>query len=140
MELVSERTSQFILIWYADLPEETIFFRDRSEGAWLYVSLAYPIIRFFVPFFILLARPAKRRLTLIGVLAAYSLIMVYLDMYWLVMPNYYKEGPALHWLDLATLGATVSVCGLVFWGRFKKNKLAPVGDLRFEQSLHFENV
>ena len=133
-------TSQFLLIWYADLPEETIFFRNRSEGEWLVVSLAYPMVRFFIPFFILLCRPAKRKLTLIGVLAAYSLIMVYIDMYWLVMPNFYKEGPALHWLDVATLGATVSVCGLVFWGRFKKHKLAPVGDLRFEQSLHFENV
>jgi len=34
----------------------------------------------------------------------------------------------------------VSVCALTFWGRFKMNKLAPVGDLRFEQSLHFENA
>ena len=133
-------TSQFLLIWYADLPEETIFFRHRSEGAWLALSLSFPIIRFFIPFFILLCRPAKRKLMLIGVMAAYSLIVVYIDLYWLVMPNFYKEGPVLHWLDLATLGATVSVCALVFWGRFKKHKLAPVGDLRFEQSLHFENV
>ena len=124
-------------------PKTRRHFIDLLLGAsvlgWL-VSLAYPIIRFFIPFFLLLCRPAKRKLTMIGVLAAYSLIMVYLDMYWLVMPNFYKEGPELHWLDLATLGATVSVCGLVFWGRFKKHKLAPVGDLRFEQSLHFENV
>jgi hypothetical protein len=132
--------SQFLLIWYADLPEETIFFRHRAHGAWLGLSLALPFIRFFIPFFILLARPAKRKLTLIGVMAVWSLIVVYIDLYWVVMPTFYPEGPALHWLDLATLGATVSVCGLIFWGRFKKNKLAPVGDLRFEQSLHFENV
>jgi hypothetical protein len=132
--------SQYLLIWYADLPEETVFYRMRSEGAWLAISLSLPFIRFFIPFFALLCRPAKRKLTLIGVMAVWSLIVVYLDLYWVVMPNYYKAGPELHWLDLATLGATVSVCGLVFWGRFRRHKLAPVGDLRFEQSLHFENV
>ena len=132
--------SQYLLIWYADLPEETTFYRHRSEGLWLVLSLSLPFTRFFIPFFTLICRPAKRKLTLIGVMAVWSLVFVYFDLYWIVMPNYYPEGPHLHWLDLATLGATVSVSGLVFWGRFKKNKLAPVGDLRFEQSLHFENV
>jgi hypothetical protein len=66
--------------------------------------------------------------------------VVYLDLYWVVMPNFHTEGPSFHWLDIATLSATVSVCGLVFWGRFRKNKLVPVGDLRFKQSLHFENA
>ena len=132
--------SQFLLIWFADLPEETIFFRNRAVGVWLIISLALPFLRFFIPFFTLIARPAKRRLTLIGVVAAYSLIMVYLDLYWIVMPNYYPEGPEIHWLDFATLGTTVSLAGLVFWSRFKKHKLMPVGDLRFEQSLHFENA
>ncbi|MEI9814199.1 MAG: hypothetical protein WDO18_16810 [Acidobacteriota bacterium] len=132
--------SQYILIWYADLPEETIFYRVRSRGAWLGLSLMLPFIRFFIPFFTLLCRPVKRKLTLIGVMSVWSLVVIYIDLYWIVMPNFHAEGPAFHWLDLATLGTTVSVCGLAFWSRFAKNKLAPVGDLRFEQSLHFENV
>jgi len=64
----------------------------------------------------------------------------YIDLYWVVMPAYYKDGPQVHWLDLATLAATVSICGLAFWGRFRRHKMVPVGDLRFEQSLQFENV
>jgi hypothetical protein len=132
--------SQYLLIWYADLPEETIFYRHRAHGTWLPWSLSLPFIRFFIPFFILLCRPVKRKLGVIGVLSAWSLIVIYLDLYWLVMPNFHHEGPAFHWLDLATLGTTVSVCGLVFWSRFRKNKMVPVGDLRLEQSLHFENV
>jgi hypothetical protein len=132
--------SQYLLIWYADLPEETIFFRMRSHGAWLAFSLVMPFTRFFIPFFTLLCRPVKRKLGLIGFMSAWSLLFMYLDMYWLVMPNFHPDGPAIHWLDFATLGTTVSVCGLVFWARFAKNKIAPVGDLRFEQSLHFENI
>jgi len=132
--------SQYILIWYADLPEETTFFRHRAHEGWLPLSLSLPFIRFFIPFFILLCRPMKRKTTIIRLMAIWSLIVIYIDLYWVVMPNFHKEGPSFHWLDLATLATTVSVCGFVFWGRFQKNKLVPVGDLRLEQSLHFENV
>jgi hypothetical protein len=132
--------SQYLLIWYANLPEETIWYRHRMEGSWLPVSLAMPFIRFLIPFFVLLCRPAKRSLKVIAAIAVWSIIVEYVDLYWVVMPTYYKTGPQVSWMDFATLAATLSVCALVFWSRFRKNKLAPVGDLRFEQSLHFENA
>ena len=132
--------SQYILIWYANIPEETQWYRHRSAGSWLYVALAMPFIRFVIPFFTLLARPAKRSLGMIAFVAIWSVVVEYVDLYWVVMPTYYKEGPQIHWLDFATLGATVSVCGLIFWSRFRKHKMMPVGDLRFEQSMHFENA
>jgi hypothetical protein len=132
--------SQYLLIWYANLPEETIWYRHRMAGGWFWIAIAMPFIRFIIPFFTLLARPAKRSLGIIGLVAVWSILVEYIDLYWIVMPAYYKDGPQIHWLDFATLAATVSLCGLVFWGRFKKNKMVPVGDLRFEQSLHFENA
>jgi hypothetical protein len=132
--------SQFLLIWYANLPEETIWYRHRSAGSWIFIALAMPFIRFVIPFFTLICRPAKRNLKVLGLVAVWCIVVEYIDLYWVVMPVYYKDGPKVHWLDFATLAATVSICGLVFWGRFKKNKMVPVGDLRFEQSLQFENV
>jgi hypothetical protein len=132
--------SQYLLIWYANLPEETVWYRHRIAGSWLPIALAMPFIRFIIPFFTLLCRPAKRSLKVIGLMAAWSLIVEYIDLYWVVMPAYFKDGPQVHWLDFVTLAATVSISGLVFWGRFKKHKMVPVGDLRFEQSLHFENA
>jgi len=132
--------SQYLLIWYANLPEETIWYRHRSVGSWLGISLAMPFIRFLIPFFLLLCRPAKRSLTMIAALSIWSIVVEYVDLYWVVMPTYFKTGPQISWMDFATLAATLSVCALVFWSRFRKNKLAPVGDLRFEQSLHFENA
>jgi hypothetical protein len=132
--------SQYLLIWYANLPEETIWYRHRMEGSWLPISLAMPFIRFLIPFFVLLCRPAKRSLKMIAAIAIWSIIVEYVDLYWVVMPTYFKNGPQISWMDFATLAATLSVCALVFWSRFRKNKLAPVGDLRFEQSLYFENA
>jgi hypothetical protein len=132
--------SQYLLIWYANLPEETIWYRHRSVGSWLGISLAMPFIRFLIPFFVMLSKPAKRSLKMIAAFAIWSLVVEYIDLYWVVMPTYFKTGPQISWMDFATLAATLSICGLVFWSRFRKNKLAPVGDLRFEQSLHFENA
>jgi hypothetical protein len=132
--------AQYLLIWYANLPEETIFYRVRSQGGWLWLSLALPFIRFFIPFFVLLCRGAKRDLTIIGIVAAWSLIVEAIDLFWVVMPVHYPNGPQIHWLDFATLAATFSICGLQFWSRFRKHKMVPVGNLRFEQSLHFENA
>lgn len=132
--------SQYLLIWYANLPEETQFFRHRVGGSWLWVALALPFIRFVIPFFTLLCRPAKRNLGIIAFIAVWSIIVEYIDLYWVVMPVYSPNGPQIHWLDFATFGATVSICGLVFWSRFRKHNLMPIGDLRFEQSLNFENA
>jgi hypothetical protein len=132
--------SQFLLIWYANLPDETQFYRHRMPGTWLYISLSLPFIRFFIPFFALISRPAKRNLKILGLMAAYSLVVVYVDLYWIVMPVFYPNGPQIHWLDFATLGAVVSVTGLVFWSRFRRHAMVPEGDLRLEQSLHFENA
>jgi len=73
-------------------------------------------------------------------MSVWSLVVVYLDLYWIVMPVFYPNGPQLHWLDAATMGAVLSVTGLMFWSRFRRHAVAPVGDLRFEQSLHFENA
>jgi len=132
--------SQYFLIWYANIHEETQWYRHRMQGSWLIVSLAMPFLRFLIPFFLLLCRPAKRSLGMIAFIAVWSLVVEYIDLYWVVMPVYYKNGPQLHWLDLATLVTTVGVCGLVFWTRLKQHKIVPVGDLRLEQSLHFENA
>jgi hypothetical protein len=132
--------SQYLLIWYANLPEETIWYRNRMVGSWLPLSLAMPFLRFLIPFFVLLCRPAKRSLKVIAGIAIYSILVEYIELYWIVMPTYFKTGPQISWMDFATLAATLSVCALVFWSRFRKNKLMPVGDLRFEQSLHFENA
>ncbi len=132
--------SQYLLIWYANLPEETIWYRHRIAGGWFWIGIAMPFIRFIIPFFTLLCRPAKRSLGVIGFIAVWSLVVEYIDLYWVVMPAYYREGPQIHWMDFATLAATVSITGLIFWSRFRKHKMVPVGDLRFEQSLHFENA
>ena len=132
--------SQYLLIWYANLPEETIYYKVRLEGSWQLLTKALPLIHFIFPFFLLIARPIKRNLSILGFVAVYVLIVHYLDVYWMIMPNYFKSGIQFHWLDLATVVAVVGTYGFFFWQRLKDTPIVPEGDPRLAKSLRFHNV
>ncbi len=132
--------SQYMLIWYANLPEETVWFRDRLVGNWRSVSALLVLGHFIVPFLVLISRAAKRSLILLGAAAAWILVMHYTDLYWIAMPVFSKQGAQPNWMDLAALAAVAGTSGLVFWSRLRRRALAPAGDIRFERSLEFTNV
>jgi hypothetical protein len=132
--------SQYMLIWYGNLPEETLFYKHRMEGTWLYVSLALPVLHFAVPFFLLMPRASKRNLRVLGGAAMLMLVMHYVDIYWLVMPAFSPHGVHLHWMDAAAMAAVLSILGLGFWYRARKAPLVPQGDPRFLKGLEFQNV
>ena len=130
--------SQYLLIWYANLPEETIWFRHRLEGSWAWVSASLLLGNFIIPFLLLIARAAKRSLWLLGSVSALLLGMHYIDLHWVVMPTVDHHGFHLHWLDLAAFLAVGSACALVFWSRLKQRALIPIGDLRLTQALRHQ--
>jgi hypothetical protein len=73
-------------------------------------------------------------------MAAWIVAMHYLDIYWLVMPVFQPGGVAPNWMDAAAL---VGVCGTVawtFWNKLKRHALVPVGDVRLDRALQFENI
>jgi|MDSW01.2.fsa_nt_gb hypothetical protein len=80
--------SQFMLIWYANIPEETHFYIWRSNETWIGLSFLLMFGHFLLPFPALLSRHVKRNTNVLKILAGYMLIMHYVDLYWLIMPNY----------------------------------------------------
>ena len=135
--------SQFMLIWYAALPEETTWFHNRWDHApWSTVTTFVIVGHFVVPFFWLLSRNFKRNLGRLQVGAAFLLLMHVVDMYWFVMPNVFqgKDGFSFHWLDIACLlGVGGVYCAFVF-RHMTKHALVPIGDPRLQRSLHFQNA
>ncbi|MBI4875776.1 MAG: hypothetical protein HY822_14165 [Acidobacteria bacterium] len=112
--------SQYLLIWYANLPEETIWFQHRLEGNWIYISGVLLFGRFLLPFVVLLARAPKRNLAVLAVMSVWMLAMHFADLHWVVMPTLHRHGFHLHWLDLATLVAVGSLFALAFWWRLER--------------------
>jgi hypothetical protein len=131
--------SQYMLIWYANLPEETFWYKRRWEGGW--EVLAYLLIfgHFFLPFLTLLARSPKRNIGLLFVVAFWVLGIQYVDLYFVIMPNF-TTSPDPSWINFFGWLAPLATVGVVFWSRFKGKALVPIGDLRLEQALSHQNV
>ena len=135
--------SQFMLIWYAALPEETTWYHNRwDHDPWAKVSLAILFGHFVLPFFWTISRTFKRNLGRLQIGAGIILVMHVVDMYWFVMPNYMlgQDGFALSWIDIACLCAVGGIYGAFVFYRMTKYSLVPVGDPRLERSLHFQNA
>ncbi|MFO0680614.1 MAG: hypothetical protein U0234_01120 [Sandaracinus sp.] len=131
--------SQFMLIWYASIPEETTYYHLRFSGGWRTFSWFLLICHFFVPFFGILSRNIKRRVPLLALGAGWLLVMHVLEVYWLVMP-YTNGGVALtpHWMDGAALFAVGGAYLAFVFFRMSQSPLIPVGDPRLSSSLHHE--
>jgi len=132
--------SQYMLIWYANLPEETVWYRMRIQGGWGPIAVLLGAGHFLIPFFALISRAAKRNLAWLGAAAVWMLAMHYLDLYWLVAPAFHSSGPVWGWPEAAALGATAGSVGLVFWAHLGRGALVPAGDPRLAASLEFHNV
>jgi hypothetical protein len=131
---------QFFLIWYANLPEETIWYKARLEGSWEAVSIVLMAGHFGVPFFYLMGRDVKRRDWTLAVGGAWLLAMHYVDLYWQVMPTLHPDGLRPSVLDVAAFvlvgGCFVAAAGWLM----RRQALVPIRDPRLAESLAFENA
>lgn len=132
--------SQYFLIWYANIPEETIFYKRRWIGEWQTVSWLLLLGHFVLPFLVLLSRHPKRNFFVLGAVAVWMLFMHWIDIYWLVMPNLDKAGAHFTWIDIAALLLTFGVGAFVIARRAATGHIFPVADPRLEEARSVENL
>lgn len=132
--------SQYMLMWYGDIPEETVWFAQRQTAAWMPVSWLLVAGHFVIPFAGLLSRHVKRRLTVLGFWAAWMLIMHWVDLYWLVVPGLDSEHLTFGLIEILTSAGLVGlfVAGLarIAGGR----PLVPLNDPLLPECLEFQNI
>ena len=131
--------SQFFLIWYANIPEETEWYLARAEGSWADLTLALAIGHFVVPFFLLMSRHVKRNRLGLGLFSVLMLVMHFVDLHWVVMPTLHHEGFTPTLLDFTTLLAIGGLFLTAFGLGLSRSKLVPVKDPRLIESITFEN-
>ncbi len=131
--------SQFFLIWYANIPEETIWFLHRVEGSWKTITLLLVYGHFLAPFLLLMPRFVKRRSTALKVMAIWILFMHWVDLYWNVLPNFSKHGVHFHWLDLSTMLGIGGIFVWHFWKTYRASSPVPVNDPKLSASIEFTN-
>jgi len=82
--------SQWLIIWAGNLPAEITYYMRRLNDGWGYLGLFIVIFHFAVPFGILLSRPFKRNIRKLVWLAVWLMLMRYLDLFWIIEPNFSK--------------------------------------------------
>lgn len=132
--------SQYFLIWYGNIPEETVFFAHRMEGSWASLSAMLMWGHFAVPFLFLMSRHIKRRAWSLTAGSLWMLLMHYADLYWVVMPSLHHHGLHFSPLDLTTMaGIGCLFMAAVTW-QMRTRALVPHRDPRLAESLNFENA
>ena len=141
--------SQYFLIWYANIPEETRWFAYRIADDFLPLTILLALGRFPIPFFFLLARVIKRSSFTLALAACWILFMEIVDMFWVVQPvlahHHALESGDHHMtmhigaIDLLTLLGVGGIFLAVFGWALGRKALVPVKDPRITKSLNFEN-
>ena len=127
--------SQYLLIWYANLPEENFWFLHRWENGWQYLSILLIITHFIVPYAALLSQPAKMDPKRLKFISVWILFAHFIDLYWLVMPN--MKGYYFSWIDIIVPLLAIGVIILIFNYRANKSNLVPIGDPKLQKGLDF---
>lgn len=138
--------SQYFLIWYANIPEETAWFALRKDGGWEAYTFWLVVGRFVVPFFILMPRPFRRNKLILGFACVWILFFHGFDMFWLVRPEATVEVGAhvferipFSWLDITGILGPVGIYLGLLTFRIASGPLVPLKDPRLAESLAHKN-
>ena len=137
--------SQFLLIWYANIPEETFWYDLRiNQPGWKGLSLILLVGHLFIPFFLLMGRGLRRNKILLTISAVFILCMHWVDHYWLVMPHL---NPGENEFTLSGMGFLTGISCLVgmiavyialFCIVTRNRPLVPLQDPRLGEALNHE--
>ena len=131
--------SQYMLYWYANIPEETHYFLRRNTESWWYLSTLLVFGRFFIAFGILLLRSIKKQPHRLCILAGWIVLMQILDIYIVVLPALHMNGVHVSILDLLCLVGMGCALTFVYLRIVGKSSLFPVRDPRLIESLRLSN-
>jgi hypothetical protein len=128
--------AQYLLMWYANLPEEVVWYQERLKGLWLVIVLVIAAFHFLVPFLVLMPRDAKSNLRRLGWVSMLVLTAHWLDLYWMIMPAL-GNGPQFGWMELAFALFFVSLTLLWIRRALTQGADMPIGDPFLREGLEF---
>lgn len=127
--------SQYMLIWYENIPEEITHFTLRSIGSWSYVFWPNVMMNWLLPFLILLSVAGKKNPKTLFLAALISFVGHWTDLYVLIMPPLEKSGPVLGFPEFFIFGGFIALFVLIFENALRSAKPYPVGDPLLKESL-----
>lgn len=111
--------SQYLIIWYANLPEEVGWYKLRAHGPWGVMAGLLMVTQFALPFFLLLARRNKRNLSSLVKIAVWIFVVRIVNVFWMIMPDFRKTGLSLHAYDFL-IPAAMGIIWLMIYFRYER--------------------
>jgi hypothetical protein len=127
---------QYLLIWYANIPEETIFYNDHNRGGWVYLLAVGKVL---FPVIYLLAQDNKKSLKALTFIAAWILFMHAVELYWFIMPYAHVATLIPSWQDFASFLTVGSILAFSYIQIAAANSLFPTKDPRLVECLTITN-
>jgi hypothetical protein len=121
---------QLLIVWSGNLPHEIVWYLHRIAGGWKWIVAFLGLFHFFVPFFVLLFRAAKRRGATLAAIAGMVFVAQIVDSYWFVTPSFHQSGVHVSWLDFAALFGVGGFWTAMFIFALKRAALLPQNDPR----------
>jgi hypothetical protein len=129
--------SQYMLIWYTNIPEETTWFTLRLQGAWAPVVVANLLVNWIIPFFVLLPRASKRSASVMMKIAVLVLIGRWIDLYQMVFPATIGDTPVFGGWEVAAIVCGLGLFALLASRAFSSARPVPSYDPYLGESLHY---
>jgi hypothetical protein len=127
--------SQFLIVWSGNLPEEIQWYLPRLRGGWGAIAVAVVFFHFAFPFLLLLSASLKRNARKLVMLAGLIILMRFVDLFWMIAPEFSPEGFHVNWMDVV---APIAMGGLwlaVFAWQLSKRPLIPINDPQYDSVL-----
>lgn len=128
--------SQFMLIWYANIPEESIYFLDRLTNNYTWIFFTNLLINFVFPFLVLMTRDAKRQMIMLKIVTIAILAGHWLDFYLMMMPGTMRGDAGIGFIEIGTAMIFLGVFLITFTKGLTKASLVPVNHPFLEESIH----
>ncbi len=132
--------SQYMLIWYSNIPEETMYFIPRLKGGWGALMLANIAINWLITFLVLLPKPSKKNPYIMSKIAIVVLIGRWLDLYIMTFPSLHKGEPVFGLVEAGAIAILVGTFGLLFFKSFSKANPVPLNDPAMKHNMHSHAV
>ena len=127
--------SQYFIIWNANMPEETFFYRLREVGSWRWVGYVIIFGHFFVPFLTLLRIDFKLKIAVMAPVMIWAWLMHFTDMSFNIMPVLHPAGYVLHWMDIGAFLVMAGILATLFIRSLGTTAAYPLRDPRLKESL-----
>jgi hypothetical protein len=127
--------SQFLIVWYGDLPEEIQWYLPRLRGGWGVIAVSVIFFHFAFPFLLLLSASLKRDPRKLVMLSGLILVMRFIDLFWMIAPEFSHAGFHVSWMDVVAPIAMGGIWFAMFTWQLRKRPLIPINDPQYDSVL-----